>query len=292
MFIPNDYKNLIEVKKNKSYRMAFLEIIEYALTKFIEDKNMFELSDFSYIYCDEYVLKTNCHKDLFSTLYILIDQPFNYKPELLRKKNKSKKNKITMPELYNPLDKIKEELYQIFVNYLDSNCLLWQSNNTISIRTAIPDTNDNEAFYINIIPTIAHYNDNNNIGFMYEKNGEIEIEYPDLLVKNFNKKNKQTKDKYRQTIVIFKNILLRDEKINSLPSEIIETILYNVPNSLFEDDSQSSLIKIINFIRNNNLQDFLTIDEQDKAFTSRYRSMSSFYVKHILKIIENYLSKI
>ena len=197
-----------------------------------------------------------------------------------------------MPELYNPLDKIKEELYQIFVNYLDSNCLLWQSNNTISIRTAIPDANDNEAFYINIIPTIAQYNDNNNIGFMYEKNGEIEIEYPDLLVKNFNKKNKQTKDKYRQTIVIFKNILLRDKKINSLPSEIIETILYKVPNSLFEDDSQSSLIKIINFIRKNNLQDFLTIDEQDKAFTSRYRSMSSFYVKHVLKIIENYLSKI
>jgi hypothetical protein len=124
------------------------------------------------------------------------------------------------------------------------------------------------------------------------KNGEIEIEYPDLLVKNFNKKNKQTKDKYRQTIVIFKNILLRNEKIDNLPSEIIETILYNVPNSLFEDDSQSSLIKIINFIRNNSLQDFLTIDEQDKAFTSRYRSMSSFYVKHILRIIENYLSKI
>lgn len=290
MFIPNDYKNLIEIKQNKSYRLAFLEIIQNTLDKFIQDKNMFSLDDFSLIYSDEFVLRTNCHKDIFSTLYILIDQPLNYKPDLVSSKNKNKKsNKITMPILYNPLEKIKEEIYQLLVNFLDSNCLLWQSNNTISIRTAI---GENEAFYINIIPTIVYYNSNNILGFMYEKNGEVEIEYPDLLVKNFNKKNKQTKDKYRQTIIMFKNILLKNPKFTNLPSEIIETILYNVPNSFFENDSQNTLINIINFIRNNNIQDFLTIDEQDKAFTSRNRSMSSYYVKHILKIIEKFLTTI
>ena len=113
-----------------------------------------------------------------------------------------------------------------------------------------------------------------------------------LLLKNFEKKNKQTKDKFRQYILIFKNILLKNDKIDYLPSEIIETLLYNVPNKMFENDDKQSVINVINFLRNNPLKSFKTIDEEDFAFSSLYRSMSPIYSKHIIRIIENYLSRV
>jgi hypothetical protein len=89
---------------------------------------------------------------------------------------------------------------------------------------------------------------------------------------------------------MFKNIILKDNKIKDLPFEIFETILYNVPNGMFIDDSKQTMLNIINFIRNNPIKNFKTIDEQDYAFSSIYRSMSLFYVKHITKQIEKYLS--
>ena len=92
-------------------------------------------------------------------------------------------------------------------------------------------------------------------------------------------------------VVILKNILLKDKDIQRLPSEIIETLVYNVPNSMLKSDDINSLINIINFIRNNPMRDFRTIDEQDYAFSSLYRGMSAFYSRHILKIIEKTLTK-
>ena len=74
-----------------------------------------------------------------------------------------------------------------------------------------------------------------------------------------------------------------------MPSEIIETILYNVPTQIFINDSYDNMIKIINYIRNMSLKEIKTLDEEDFALTSIYRSMSPFYVKHINKIIEKYL---
>ena len=109
---------------------------------------------------------------------------------------------------------------------------------------------------------------------MYKKNNGIEIEYVDQAINNFNNKNKKTKDLYRQTILIFKNLILKDKNIKTLPREIIETMHHNVPNEMFKDDSQSTMINIINYVRNNSIKQFKTIDEQDKAFVSIYRSMS------------------
>ena len=52
------------------------------------------------------------------------------------------------------------------------------------------------------------------------------------------------------------------------------------------------MIKIINYVRNMSLKEIKTLDEQDYALTSKYRAMSAFYVKHIIKIIEKYLLSI
>ncbi|MBE5757333.1 MAG: hypothetical protein E7345_00165 [Clostridiales bacterium] len=289
MFVPSEFKKVIDVKNLDNIKQSYLNILSQVVMQYISDKNLFEFKNFFATYCDEYVLNTNCHNDIFLTLYLMIDQPLNYKPNIKTKKRKS--NKITIPELYMPLDKILDELFGIIAKTFNSTNLIWKTSNMISIKSSIENDFSNvDAIYINIIPCLVYHNKDNKCGVIYPKNGEVEIEYPDILIENFNKKNKQTKDLYRQIIVMFKNILLKDEKITTLPSEIIETILYNVPNKLFVNDQKDTLINIINFIRNHNLQDFNTIDEQDKAFTSRYRSMSPYYVKHILKILEKFLA--
>ena len=39
--------------------------------------------------------------------------------------------------------------------------------------------------------------------------------------------------------------------------------------------------KIINYIRNSNVLNYKTIDEQDYAFITAYRPMNLIYVKHV-----------
>ena len=79
---------------------------------------------------------------------------------------------------------------------------------------------------------------------MYLVNNQIQIEYPRLAIDNYIKKNEDTNDMYRQIILMIKNILLKEKSIEKLPSEIIETILYNVPNNVYKDDSYDTLIKM------------------------------------------------
>jgi hypothetical protein len=120
---------------------------------------------------------------------------------------------------------------------------------------------------------------------------DIEIHYPDKYLKNFKKKDKATNKLYSDTIKIFKNIFIEEKRELSTPKDLFETMLYNVPNDLFISLKLSDLCKIINHLRNKNINQFISIDEQDNAFTTKYRTMSVIFFKHSLKVIENFLKK-
>ena len=294
MFIPNELKKLVEKPNIIDYREYFINHLYEIVNKFISDKNMFSEDDFSIYYYDEFTTSTNCTDDIFSNIYFEIDQPLNYKPEKLsshRFRLIKNKNKFNIPELYFNLTQIKNELYNIMINYFDSNNIIWQDKNSICVKsTIITESNQTDTVYYRLIPCFTHFNQKSVRGIFYYYNNEIDIEYPKLAIENYNKKNNETNDLYRQTVLIFKNIILKDEKINSLPFEIFETILYNVPSEMFVDDSETTILNILNFIRNNPIKNFKTIDEQDYAFSSMYRSMSLYYVKHIIKLIEKYVA--
>ena len=265
-------------------------LFPYNIKKLKPAQNMFELQNFGAIYYDEYTLNTNCHKDIFSKLYLEINQPMNYKMTEI-KKTKKKANKLTFPDLYTSIESFLDCLFESFIKNLDENSIVWLDEYSCNIKTTISDEDDQvHTFYFKIVPCITHHNKDNVRGIMYKKNGGIEIEYPDLSIENYNKKNKKTKKLYNDTILIFKNILLKEKDIKTLPQEIIEIMLYNVPNEMFVDTSKSTLINIVNYIRNNSIKNFKTLDEQDLALTSIYRSLSLLYVKHILKIIEKFLA--
>lgn len=292
MYIANELKKLEPMKDLKTIRENFMGILYNVVTEFISDKTMFSIDNFSGVYYDEFSIKTNCSKDIFNTIYLEIDQPLNYK--IIDSKIKKKtinKDKIIFPELYMPLETITDSMYDLFINNMDQNNIIWQDQYSINVKAIVnDDSGETINYYFKVIPCITYFNKNNKHGVMYKKNNGIEIEYPELSIKNFNKKNKSTKSTYRDIILIFKNILLKQKNIMSLPKEIIEIILYNVPDKMFVNDTKTTLINIVNYMRNNSIKNFTTIDEQDLAFVSIYRSLSHIYVKHILKLIEKYLA--
>ena len=293
MFISNELKKLEKVEHISEIRESFFNILYDVVSNFIKDKSMFDMDNFSAIYYDEFTLETNCHKDIFSTIYLEIDQPLNYKimdKKISKVKTRKETDKIKFPDLYLDIEVILESLFDCFINNLDHNNIVWLDEYSINIKSIVSD-NDNQInnYYFKIIPCLTYHNKNNESGVIYKKNKGIEIEYPKLSIDNYAKKNKVTKGVYRNIILMIKNILLKNKDINTLPKEIIEILLYNVPNEMFKDESKKTLVNIINFVRNNNVKSFKTIDEQDLAFTSVYRSLSPYYVKHIIKIIEKYL---
>lgn len=289
MFISNEFKVIYNEQFNKEIRENFKLVIDHIIDNIILDKTLFDKTNFELIYYDEFELRTNCNKDIFSTLYLVINQPLNYKTST--KIKTSSKNNIYFPNLYYNLDEFIDSIYLNLISILDNNNIIWKEENSVCLKSTVIENNVITDYYFRVIPCIAYYNSNNIKGLMYKKNNGIEIEYVTKAIENYNKKNKLTNNIYNDTIIIFKNILLKNNNINSLPKEIIETMLYNVPNNLFIDNSKKTLINIINFLRNNSIKNFKTIDEEDNAFTSIYRSMSLLYVKHIIKIIEKYLTK-
>ena len=295
MYIANDLKLTKPNYELDDIRESFIDNLSQILDKFFFDKTMFSPDDFTFYILDEHILNTNCHNDIFTCVYIDINQPNNYKPNLKRitnsKQAEKNKDKYKIPDLYIKLSDIRKGIYETCLSHFDNNNIVWQDKFSVCIKSTIitPD-NTKVDYYFKIIPALTYYNKDNVKGIVYYSGNDIQIEYPEKFYDNFQNKNKKTKDMFRQIIVILKNILLKDKDCQRLPSEIIETLVYNVPNSMLKSDDINSLINIINFIRNNPIRDFKTIDEQDYAFSSLYRGMSAFYSRHILKIIEKTLT--
>lgn len=288
MYIANELKVVNNKQYDADIRETVLDILYTLISDIIASKRAFDISDFDLEYYDEFELKTNCHEDIFNTIYISINQPSNYKP---LKKIPKDKDKIIFPELYYTLDEFKKDLHAEFVANLDSNNIIWMDEYSVCLKATVNKDDAQYDYYFKMIPCLTYYNQNNVKGQMYQKNGGIEIEYIDLAKDNFKKKNDLTDDLFRQTILIYKNLLLKEKNITTLPREIIETFVYNVPNDMFVDDSKRTMINIVNYIRNNSIKLFKTIDEQDYAFTSQYRSMSPIYVRHITKVLEKQIIK-
>ncbi|MCI5497555.1 MAG: hypothetical protein MR412_03095 [Firmicutes bacterium] len=288
MYIANELKVVNNKQYDADIRENVLDILYTLISDIIASKRAFDISDFDLEYYDEFELKTNCHEDIFNTIYISINQPSNYKP---LKKIPKDKDKIIFPELYYTLDEFKKDLHAEFVANLDSNNIIWMDEYSVCLKATVNKDDAQYDYYFKMIPCLTYYNQNNVKGQMYQKNGGIEIEYIDLAKDNFKKKNDLTDDLFRQTILIYKNLLLKEKNITTLPREIIETFVYNVPNDMFVDDSKRTMINIVNYIRNNSIKLFKTIDEQDYAFTSQYRSMSPIYVRHITKVLEKQIIK-
>ena len=268
-------------------------IIEYAVIEYFKDKSLFNIpDDFSLFTFDELTLSTNTFEDFTTTFYLVINQPKNIKPNTESPKKNSKKKKDIIPDLYLTLKEIKEGLFNSLVQSFSDNSLIWQDKYSLNINSNFAITeHETKNYFFKVIPCFEYKNELGNTGVLYYSDDEkdIEIEYPVLAYDNFNKKNMKTDGAYLNSILIFKNIYSKQEKTLILPSEIFETILYNVPNEFFSTNFTKSALQIVNYLRNKSTREFMTLDEQDSAFTSVYRSMSALYCRKVINVICNYI---
>lgn len=263
--------------------------IEYAVVEYFKDKSLFNIpDDFTLYSFDELLLGTNTCEDMTTTFYLVINQPKNFKEPGVQNKKKMK----IVPETYLTLKEIKEGLFASLVQTFSDNTLIWQDKYSLNINSNY-SINDNETrnYYFRLIPCFEYKNADGNIGVIYysDNEREVEIEYPTIAYENFIKKNEETDGAYLNSILIFKNIFAKQEKTLTLPFEIFETILYNVPNNLLSTNFTHSALQIINYLRNKSTRDFITLDGQDNAFTSIYRSMSALYARKVINVVSSFI---
>lgn len=262
------------------------ELMESAIVAFFKDKSLFNISEDLFLYeQDDYTLKTNTFEDITHIFYLEINQPNNFKENFI-KKNKN------VPELYLSLQKIKEGIFQSFIQTFSDNSLIFMDKYSINVNSNyLINENESKNYYFKLIPCITYKNKDNISGVKYYTDDfrEVNIEYPINLEDNFYKKNKKTSGAYLDAVLIFKNIFSKQNRTLILPTEIFETILYNVPNELYSTNFSKSVLQIINYLRNKNIRDYKTIDGQDLAFISSFRSMSPIYAKKVISIISDYI---
>lgn len=287
------YLNITETVNYENVKENLITISKYVVGNFFNDKPMFTEENFKYYYYDDFIFETNNSETNYITLYIEINQPKNIKSIQTEKfKRKVKDEKIK--DLHLTLEEIKNGLFEHYVTCFDNNTLLWQEKYSINLSVNEVIDNQKVNYLIRIIPCFTYVNEKGVSGVIYYDNSlyNIEIEYPLVSIQNFYNKNEATNNLYYYYDILIKNIFLECRKEKNIYFEIFETLLYNVPNKLYTDQSVKTLTQIINFLRNNNIKDYKTIDEQDFAFTSKYKSFSILFAKHALGQIEKYIKKL
>lgn len=287
------YLNITETVNYENVKENLITISKYVVGNFFNDKPMFTEENFKYYYYDDFIFETNNSETNYITLYIEINQPKNIKSIQTEKfKRKVKDEKIK--DLHLTLEEIKNGLFEHYVTCFDNNTLLWQEKYSINLSVNEVINNQKVNYLIRIIPCFTYVNEKGVSGVIYYDNSlyNIEIEYPLVSIQNFYNKNEATNNLYYYYDILIKNIFLECRKEKNIYFEIFETFLYNVPNKLYTDQSVKTLTQIINFLRNNNIKDYKTIDEQDFAFTSKYKSFSILFAKHALGQIEKYIKKL
>lgn len=97
------------------------------------------------------------------------------------------------------------------------------------------------------------------------------VNYPKAHYDNGIKKNKNTANRYKPTVRMFKNMLNHLEERRYLtkglvPSYFLECLLYNVPDQKFDDSFRDTFCNIINWLAKTKLDNFICQNEQVLLF--------------------------
>ncbi len=152
---------------------------------------------------------------------------------------------------------------------------------------------DNTFFYDFVVYIgVSYKTDTGHYGFKYYAKNRGESGYtlfPNQCIDNFVYKNYLTNNHYQEMINYFKEIILNHNKNKEIKFLLVETILYNVPNSIYlSKDKQIIMRDIINYTRNFSFQDYVSIDEQDKAFISKDSNLEVIDCRYVMRIIEEF----
>ncbi|MBE5734977.1 MAG: hypothetical protein E7361_00795 [Clostridiales bacterium] len=258
-------------------------------------------------YYDEYSLGTNIDNEGPNVLYVTLKNTEN-----LVAISKKETNKIH-------LDEIKNDIFNLLVQKSKNTTLLWQSKYAINYRYLATDINNytitentkkskkekdikninpvNENviynFKIIISQTIRDLEGNYAIKYYAKNYEEGSIRYINTGLNNFAYKNLKTHNNFIDYILTIKNIIKVEKKINYVNFDLIETMLYNIPDSLYKEKFNIiSLRNIINYMRNFPLQDYKMLDNDSLAFLSYNSKFTLYDARDIIKTLEKYFNKL
>ncbi len=294
MFIAEEFINKIEPVRYKNLSANFLYFVEKASADFFADKPMFKNDRVKIYLYDNFVMQTNTAKECYLNAFVEINQPANEKSNVIviGKTPKPPKKEKLVKDLHLTLKSIKDGLFDSLINTFDENSMLWKHRHNITISTVEYYKEQKQNFLFKVTPCLKYVNKKGIEGVIYydRTKRDVKIEYPAITLKNIEEKNVATKGLYKKYVLMFKNIFLFQKPSPTLPFEIFESLLYNVPNTLYTGLDRASILFVINYLRNKNAYDFMSIDGQNELFTNNYKPLSYTYSKFALEQIAKYIN--
>lgn len=186
-----------------------------------------------------------------------------------KKKKESDNQEVQIQHIskYSILN-LKKDLSQLLVSKIDKESYIQIFN--YYIKLVSPNTLGITVNFYPVLEGEKGYKLYNSF-----KNAFLEVDFKDR-DKNFNEKYGQVGLNLLYMIRVFNNLYfsLYNSSINQI---FIESLLYNVPNELFEGYSfYESFIKILNYLSNVNLKNFVSITDTTKKLTDEILIEQSF----------------
>jgi hypothetical protein len=222
--------------------------------------------------------------DRLKRFWIKLKKAYTLSRQEKKKKKKRKKNVKEEKETQIPANKytildLKKQLAVGAAQQLDATSSIFQSNNGFKIVAR-----NHLGIDINIYPVIKS---ENSFKVYSENSGNFLTYNFSELEENINKKIDEVGEIYFDLVRAFKNLYFNVNS-STLPSlYLIESLIYNCPNSLFSGfNFYEVFIKILNYLTNVNIADFVLINKKtQKLFTS-------ITIQESIANINNFIKKI
>lgn len=114
--------------------------------------------------------------------------------------------------------------------------------------------------------------------------------FPKLHCDNLAKKNEETDGKFIKMVRVFRNIrdiLIANSVIDDkfAPSYFLECLLYNIPNKIYEGKMSNTMLKILNYLINCNLNKFVCAHEQFKMFGNNSDAWTIYKARSFINLM-------
>ena len=182
-----------------------------------------------------------------------------------KRKEEEESHKYTEfePEKYN-LESLRRDLQLAIAQYLGETSIVYNTSDRLIIQGK---EDFGSISQIEIIPVI--YDGDYFKYFVSKRKGYLNINMEERLI-NFNMKSEMVGENFFTILRVFNN-LFRNVTKESLNQIFVESLLYNVPNELFEGkDIYQIVINILNYLSMTSVGDFVSIENKtEKIFKSK-----------------------
>ena len=173
------------------------------------------------------------------------------------------------PEKYN-LEALRHDLQLAIAKNLSVTSIVYNTSDRLIIQGK---EDFGSVSQIEIIPVI--YNGDVFKYFVSKRKGYLTINMAERLL-NYNMKSEMAGPNYFLMLKIFNNLFksYTKENVNQI---FVESLLYNVPNDLFEGkDIYQVFVNIINYLNMTNVADFVSIEnKKEKLFKNKLTTNSA-----------------